>query len=65
MGNIKKIEERKLVDITKREAHILNKEHGIPFKDDGISHSYTKHKKFYLCPSPDNMEALKEVRSKK
>lgn len=58
-------EERKLVDITKREAHILNKKYGVPFKDDGISHSYTKHKKFYLCPSQRNMKALNDLRTKK
>ena len=54
-----------MVDITKREAHILNKKYGVPFKDDGISHSYTKHKKFYLCPSPRNMKALNDLRTKK
>lgn len=54
-----------MVDITKHEAHVLNKKYGIPFKDGGISNSYTKHKKFYLCPSPRNMEALNDLRSKK
>ena len=60
-----KIEERKLESITKREAQMLNEKYGVPYKDEGISHSYTKYRKYYLCPSQYNMKALKDLRSKK
>ena len=53
-----------LKEISKEEAHVLNKEHGVSFGCYGISHTYTKHKKYYLCESSKNMQALNKVRSR-
>lgn len=51
-----------MIQISKETAHKLNVEYGVPFKDDGISHSYSKHgKKYYLCESKPNMSALKKL----
>lgn len=41
---------------------LLNKCYGVKFKDYGISHSYTKHKKYYLCETAKNLKLLKKVR---
>lgn len=52
--------------ISKEEAHKLHDEYGVRWKDEGISHTYSKHgKHYYLCESKYNMRALKEMRSKK
>lgn len=53
---------KKMIQISKETAHKLNAEYGVPFKDDGISHSYSKHgKKYYLCESKRNMGALNKL----
>ena len=49
-----------MIDITKKIAHKLNKEYGIPFKDGGISVSGTR-RKYYLCPNKRNLSALNEI----
>ena len=55
-----------LINITKAEAHKLHEEYGVVWKDEGISHTYSKNgKHYYLCESKYNMRALKELRSKK
>lgn len=51
-----------LKEISKQEAHILNKNYGVPFGSYGISHSFTRYKKYYLCESPKNMNALNKIR---
>ena len=48
----------------------LNAEYGIPYKQSGgISHSsafkYKKSRKYYLCESVDNIEALNKIRKAK
>ena len=48
----------------------LNAEYGIPYKQSGgISHSsafkYKKSRKYYLCESVDNIEALNTIRKAK
>lgn len=49
-------------EISKSLAHKLNKEYGIPFKDGGISHSYTRNgRHYYLCESYANMQKLREA----
>lgn len=55
-----------MINISKNEAHRLHNEYGVKWKDDGISHTYSRNgKHYYLCTSPYNMQALKELRSKK
>lgn len=55
-----------IIPITKSEAQILNKKYKIKFhKENGISSSYTKHKKFYLTPNRSNIDALNEIRGVK
>lgn len=51
-----------LKEISKQEAHILNENYGVPFGSYGISHTFTKHRKYYLCESPKNMNALNRIR---
>lgn len=49
-------------EISKSLAHKLNKEYGVPFKDGGISHSYSRNgKHYYLCESRANMQKLREA----
>ena len=48
----------------------LNAEYGIHYKQSGgISHSsafkYKKSRKYYLCESVDNIEALNKIRKAK
>ena len=51
-----------MIQISKETAHKLNAEYGVPFKDDGISHSYSKRgKKYYLCESKRIMGALNKL----
>ena len=53
---------KKMLLISKEIAHKLNTEYGIPFKDEGISHTYSKNgRKYYLCESKRNKEALKKL----
>lgn len=44
---------------------ILNRDYKIPYKrEGGISHTYTKNKKYYLCEDKRNIKALLKVREK-
>jgi len=66
MRKYKKIEERKLKQISKEVAHRLNREFGIPFScEEGISSSKTKYKKYYLCESKRNMSCLYKLNKAK
>lgn len=47
--------------ISKKLAHKLNKEYGVPFGEGGISTSKTKYKKYYLCERARNMIALEKA----
>ena len=52
--------------ISKEIAHRLHDEYGVPFKDEGISHTYSKNgRKYYLCESRRNKEALRKVTNTK
>lgn len=52
-----------IIPITKDEAQRLHKEHKIQFhKDNGISSTYSKPKKFYLTPVKRNIDALNDIR---
>ena len=55
-----------IIPITKDEAQRLHKEYKIQFhRDNGISSTYTKHKKFFLTPVKRNIDALNEIRGVK
>lgn len=41
---------------------ILHEKYHIPYRDGGISHSYTKNRKYYLCSREYNMNALEKLR---
>ena len=57
---------KKMLLISKEEAHKLHGEYGVPFKDEGISHTYSKNgKKYYLCESKRNKDALRRLRNTK
>lgn len=47
--------------ITKDVASKLHNEYGIKYKDNGISTSKTKHKKYYLCESEYNLKCLLKI----
>ena len=51
-----------IVDITKQEAHALHKE-GVPFGEGGISHTYTSHRRYFLCESKKNLRLLDKLRN--
>ena len=55
----------KLVGISKDEARILNETYNVKFGACGISHTYTRHKKYFLCESDRNLAALNEIRGVK
>ena len=50
-----------IILITKETAHKLNKDYNVPFGENGISTSKTKYKKYYLCPSRQNVSLLRKV----
>lgn len=55
-----------IIPITKDEAQRLNKEYKIQFhRDNGISSTYSKPKKFFLTPVKRNIDALNEIRGVK
>lgn len=55
-----------IIPITKDEAQKLNKVYKIQFhRDNGISSTYSKPKKFYLTPVKRNINALNEIRGVK
>ena len=61
-GKYKAKEWIKLKEITKDEARILNSAYNVPFGSYGISRSYSRHKKYYLCECKNNLMALNEIR---
>lgn len=52
-----------IIQITKHEAKLLN-EMGVSYGSGGISHTYTSHKRYYLCESKVNMNLIKKIRNK-
>lgn len=52
---------KNIIPISKKTAHILNKEYGVPFGYEGISTSKTKSKKYYLCTSKRNLSLLSKI----
>ena len=61
-GKYKAKEWIKLKEISGDEAKILNSMYNVPFGAYGISHSYSRHKKYYLCECKNNLRALNEIR---
>ena len=53
-----------MIQIAKEIAHKLNKEYGVVFGENGISKSGTG-RKFYLCESKYNMNALNKLTNRK
>lgn len=53
-----------MVKISKKEAMILNEEYKIPFAENGISHTWSKYKNYYLCEGKRNMACLEKIRRK-
>lgn len=47
-----------MIKISKEEALKLNKEHGVKFGENGISHTHGHHKNYYLTESEYNLRAL-------
>ena len=64
-GKYKAKEWIKLKEISGDEAKILNSVYNVPFGSYGISHSYSRHKKYYLCECKNNLRALNEIRKAK
>ena len=62
VGKYKTKEWIKLKEISVDEAKILNSMYNVPFGAYGISHSYSRHKKYYLCECKNNLMALNEIR---
>ena len=40
----------------------LNEEYGVRYGENGISHTYTKSRKYYLCENKYNLNALENIR---
>ena len=47
-----------MIKISKEDALKLNKEHGVPFGENGISRTHSHHKHYYLCESEYNIRSL-------
>lgn len=52
-----------IIKISKQEALKLNTEYGVPYREDGISHTYTKHRHYFLCENRYNMNAIRKIRN--
>lgn len=50
-----------MIRISKETALRLNKEYGIPYKENGISKTHTKHTTYYLCESEYNLTSLLKI----
>lgn len=61
LEKFKRNEEKNLLKITKKEAHLLNKEYDIPFEENGLSKTRSKHPSYYLCESKENLELLLQI----
>lgn len=53
-----------MVKISKNEAMVLNKVYKIPFEENGISHTWSKYRHYYLCEGRKNMAYLDKIRRK-
>lgn len=47
-----------MIKISKEEALKLNKEYGVKFGENGISHTHGHHKNYYLTESEYNLRTL-------
>ena len=56
-----KNEERILIKIRKEEAKKLNTL-GVPYGENGISHTHGHHMHYYLCESKKNIGLLEKMR---
>lgn len=61
-----KKEEKILIKISKEIAQELNRNYGVPYGENGISHTLGKSKKktYYLCESSKNMQKLQVLTTK-
>lgn len=50
-----------MIKINKNAAQKLNNEFGVPFGDDGISKTKTKHPTYFLCESERNLRCLLKI----
>ena len=57
---------KQLIKISKEVALELNKNHGVHYGENGISHTVGKGKKrtYYLCESTVNMQKLNKINNK-
>ena len=53
-----------ILEIKKNEAFLLNSM-GVPFGENGISTSKTRHKKYYICENKKNMKLLSKIKNYK
>lgn len=54
-----------MIKISKEIAHKLNRDYGVPFGENGISHTYSgKKKSYYLCESKRNIQSLRTITTK-
>ena len=53
-----------LIKISKDDAMRLNKKYGIPYGENGISHTVTKHS-YFLCESRYNMNIYRKYEESK
>ena len=47
-----------MIKISREDALKLNKEYGVKFGENGISHSHGHHKNYYLTESEYNLRSL-------
>ena len=50
-----------MLNISKEIAHELHNKYGVRWKDNGISTSTTKSKKYYICESEYNLRKLLSI----
>lgn len=55
---------KNIIPITQKEAFHLNKNKGVPYGENGISASHSRHsgKSYNLCESPKNLRLLEKYR---
>lgn len=51
-----------LIKISKSDAIKLNKDYGIPYGNNGISHTVSNVRTYYLCESEYNMKMLRRIK---
>lgn len=52
-----------MIKISKDVALKLNAEYGVPYRENGISKSHTKHPTYFLCESEYNITSLLKITS--